>query len=364
MNRIRKRKKRALKVGITTIKQFLYKHPRLNLMQYIIRKKLLSAEACDEMLNMETNPLVVRYRHYGELNKGITIYYICYGANRRKAGYCVLLKTTLLHLAYADRMGFLPVVEWTKDTLYTEEKIINGKCNGFEYFMESPVALTVDEVLKSDLVVCAKYYDFFLNYDSNMQNDGLYEEKEHEIEIMSEMFKKHIKFNETGVKEILNPANELLSRGKCLGVHVRGTDFNKNFNGHPKAISVEKYISQVEEIFSTHSYQYIFLATDEVQTVKKFSEKFGEKLLYYDVLRSENGDSIHYGNSFMRENHKYYLGMEILKDVYTLGQCDGLVAGVSNVSIIARVIKQSTGLKYEDEIIINEGFNNNFHAFH
>lgn len=352
-------------MDITTIKQFLYKHPRLNLMQYIIRKKLLSAEACDEMLNMETNPLVVRYRHYGELNKGITIYHIYFGTkNEQKIGYCCLMKLTLLHLAYADRMGFVPVIEWTKALLYTEKNAVNGKYNGFEYFLRNSSSITVNEVLKSDLVVHSKPQDKFLIYDYRLINTISYEVREHEIEIMSEMFKKYIKFNETGVKEILNPANELLSRGKCLGVHVRGTDFNKNFNGHPKAISVEKYISQIEEIFSTHSYQYIFLATDEVQTVKKISEKFGEKLLYYDVLRSENGDSIHYGNSFKRENHKYYLGMEILKDVYTLGQCDGLVAGVSNVSIIARVIKQSTGLKYEDEIIINEGFNSNFHVFH
>ena len=353
-----------MKINITTVKQYLFRHPRLNLIQYIIRKILPSADACREMLDIEKNPLVVKYRHYGELNRGIVIYHIYFGTkDERKIGYCCMLKHTLLHLAYADRFGFVPVVEWTKAVPYTEKNAVNGKYNGFEYFMENSSTIELDEVLKSDLVVRSKIHDRFLFFDCNMSSTGSYDVGEHEIEIMSEMFKKYIKFNETGMREILNPASELLSKGKCLGVHVRGTDFNNNFNGHPKAISVEKYISQVETIFSENRYQYIFLATDEVQTVEEFREKFGEKLLYYDVLRSENGDSIHYEAVSVRHNNKYYLGMEILKDVYTLGNCYGLVAGFSNVSIIARVIKRSTSLQYEDEIIMNEGFNSNFRLF-
>ncbi len=351
-------------MDIVTIKQYLRNHPRLNLVQYIVRKKILSADACRDMLDMEKNPLVVRYRHYGELNKGTTIYHIYFGTKDvQRMGYCCLLKFTLLHLAYADRMGFVPVIEWTKALLYTEENAVNGKCNGFEYFMENSSNIILDDVLKSDLVVRSKVYDNLLIYDYKMSSTGSYEVGDNKIEIMSQMFKKYIKFNETGVREILNPANELLNQGKCLGVHVRGTDFKRNFNGHPKAVSAEKYISQVEKIFSEHGYQYIFLAADEVQTVKKFREKFGEKLLYYDVLRSENGDAIHYEAVSMRQNNKYYLGMEILKDVYTLGHCDGLVAGFSNVAIIARVIKKSAGLQYEDEIIMNEGFNKSFRIF-
>lgn len=353
-----------MKINITTIKHYMYQHPRLNLIQYVIRKKLPSAQACREMLDMEEDPLIVKYRHYGELNQGITIYHVYFGTkNEQKIGYCCLLKCTLLHLAYADKMGFVPVIEWAKTLPYTEENEVCGKHNGFEYFMENPAGVTVNEVSNSDLVVRAKPQDRFLIYDYRMNNTISYEVGECEIEIMSKMYKKYIQFNEIGEMEIVNPSNKMLSRGKCLGVHVRGTDFNKNFNGHPKAILVEKYISQVEKIFSTERYQYIFLATDEVQTVKKFSEKFGEKLLYYEVFRSENGDAIHYEAISMRRNNKYYLGMEILKDVYTLGHCDGLVAGGSNVSIIARVMKKSSGMLYEDEVILNEGFNSNFHKF-
>lgn len=356
--------KKLVKINFAKVKHCIYNHPRLNLIQYIIRKKLPYADACREMLDMEKNPLVVRYRHYGELNKGITIYHIYFGTkNEQRLGYCCLLKYTLLHLAYADRMGFIPFIEWTKVLPYTEENAVGGKCNGFEYFMNNSSPFVIDDVFKSDLVVCSKPHDRFLIYDYKMSSTGSYEAGEREIEIMSKMFKKYIKFNEIGVREILNPASKLLNRGKCLGVHVRGTDFNKNFDGHPKAISAERYMRQVEQIFSEHRYQYVFLATDEVQTVNKFREKFGERLLYYDVLRSENGDSIHYEAISMRENNKYYLGMEILKDVYTLGHCDGFVAGCSNVSIIARVIKRSTGFQYEDELILNDGFNKNLRVF-
>ena len=40
-----------------------------------------------------------------------------------------------------------------------------------------------------------------------------------------------------------------------------------------------------------------------------------------------------------REQDKYLLGKEILRDVYMLGKCDGLVAGLSSIPIIARAFK-------------------------
>lgn len=357
-------KERILRMNLIALRQYLYNHPRLNLIQYVIRKKLPSVDACREMIDADKNPLNVKYIHYGELNKGITIYHIFFGTKAEEGiGFCCLLKNTLFHLAYADRMGFIPFIEWGKSLPYSEQDSINGEDNSFEYFMLNLSGIELSEILKSDLVVKSKLYDRFLIYDYNM-HDSLYEIGEHEIEILAEMFRKYIRLNEIGIKNIMRPMQELLEKGKYLGVHVRGTDFRKRYDRHPKIVPIEKYIRQIEKIFLSHKYQYIFLATDEISTIEVFRNIFGEKVIYYDAVRSKNGEAVHYELDCDRKYHKYYLGMEILKDVYTLGHCDGLIAGISNVSIMARVIKKSTDLQYEDEIILDEGVNHNFRLYH
>ncbi len=350
-------------MNIATVKQYLRNHPRADLIQYIIRKKLPFAEACREMVSLEKDPLVVKFKHYGNLHKGIIIYHIYFGARgEEKTGYCALLKHTLLHMAYADRMGFTPVVEWANTLPYTEEQAIHGKKNGFEYFLENASGLAIEDIYQSDLVVEAKGHDKFLIYDFSMEI-GSYGAGKREIEIAAKMYAKYIRFNQKGMKAVVKPANELLGKGACLGVHVRGTDFNKQYCGHPKQIPAERFVKQAQAMLASQKYQYIFLATDEVRIVKMFREEFGEKLLFYDVLRSKDGNAVHYEMASTRQHNKYYLGMEILKDVYTLGHCDALLAGTSSVAFIAQVIKKSTGIAYLDKIIIDEGVNQNLHLF-
>ena len=51
------------------------------------------------------------------------------------------------------------------------------------------------------------------------------------------------------------------------------------------------------------------------------------------------------------------LGYEVLRDMYTLASCDGLVAGLSQVSYAARICKRSRNEKYDIEMILNKGIN-------
>ena len=51
------------------------------------------------------------------------------------------------------------------------------------------------------------------------------------------------------------------------------------------------------------------------------------------------------------------LGVEVLRDMYSMAECDGLVAGLSQVSYAARIQKKSMGSEYEDLVILNKGIN-------
>ncbi len=49
-----------------------------------------------------------------------------------------------------------------------------------------------------------------------------------------------------------------------------------------------------------------------------------------------------------RENHHYLLGLEIIRDVYTLAACTGFVCGMSYVSFVVQILKKAKikSLKY------------------
>ena len=57
------------------------------------------------------------------------------------------------------------------------------------------------------------------------------------------------------------------------------------------------------------------------------------------------------------QNHHYRLGYEVLRDMYALAACDGLVAGLSQVVNCARIVKESSGEEYDTLCIINNGIN-------
>ena len=42
-----------------------------------------------------------------------------------------------------------------------------------------------------------------------------------------------------------------------------------------------------------------------------------------------------------RENHHYLLGLEIIRDVYTLAACRGFVCGMSYVGFMVQIIKRA-----------------------
>ena len=47
----------------------------------------------------------------------------------------------------------------------------------------------------------------------------------------------------------------------------------------------------------------------------------------------------------------------MLRDMYTRAACDGLIAGLSQVSYAARIQKKSVGKEYGDLVILDKGIN-------
>ncbi len=78
--------------------------------------------------------------------------------------------------------------------------------------------------------------------------------------------------------------------------------------------------------------------------------------------RSDGNRSVAFSKSDRRCHH-YLLGREIVRDMYTLSLCDGLVAGKSSVSYMSNLYKHSRNEEYEYMHIIDKGNNVNEKQF-
>lgn len=282
-----------------------------------------------------------------------TIYYIDLGVeDARFTGFCALLRHTLQALDFADNIGFLPFVKWGKGIAYYEKELDAETDNVFLYYFQ-PVSHI--EQIEDRQFIRWKYAD--LTY-CTQKNWELYRGTDDEkLKMSAEMFKKYIHLNQKTKEYIYNNIIKIVNNKKILGVHARGTDFNVGYLNHPKAVTSNMYIEKVREIFNGDKYDKIFVATEDVDLLNSFIDAFGDKLLYYDDVFRTSGKSRPHGIHNERPLHHYMLGLEVLRDIYTLAHCEGLVCGLSQVSFAARYVNLALDRKFNDVVIINNGIN-------
>lgn len=266
-------------------------------------------------------------------------------------GFFAEYKRLLNYLYYADFWGFKPYIHFGKEFTYAEEHPVNGTMNPFEYFFEPVVS--AEDMDRYQYYVESREVDWELA--NRLKPVNGYEMSEEYICAMAKISQKYVRWNQSTM-QYLQKAEKLLDGGKILGVHVRLTDFKQNFWGHPVCVSAEEYLEYVKEAIEKHGFEKVFLATDDKETVELFQKEFQNDLLYYsDVVRSTGNVSVAFSKE-ERENHHYRLALEVIRDMYTLSKCQGLIAGKSNVSICA-IIENRRETLYEYIKIIDKGHN-------
>lgn len=305
------------------------------------------------------NPDYLEVHNLGDEYEGQTIYLA--DEQGHNMGFFAELGVTLIKLYFADSRGFTPYVHWGENYLYYEPDGINGEKNAFLHYFK-PVS-TVTDITKAAHVI----YSDMTHYEQvkKLYDAISYDVSEDYINAMARMMKKYIHYNEKTENYLKQEYDRLIGDKKTLGVHFRGTDFRKQYNNHPVAVRIEQEIEKVQELLTKNGYEQIFLATDENEAVAVFKKAFGDRVrVYSDTFRDDGGDdSIAFSHSD-RERHKYKLGMEVLRDQYTLTHCTGLVCGYSNVTFIARIMRRSWFENdFEDYALINNGINHNKNYF-
>lgn len=308
-------------------------------------------------INRENLPLLLEFETRGEGCRGKCVYLI--EENGKGLGYFAEFNTMLMELMYADCFHLQPYVNWGKGFLYYEEEIKDYR-NAFSYFFEPINGSFADEIESAELLTRAKpgQADWI-----QQKYDKGYDLSIPFIKVAAETYRRYIKLNAYTQEKIIAEMNALLHDKRTLAVHYRGTDFKMNYDKHPVCVELEEQIEVVKNALERHSFEQIFLATDDYAAITLYQETFGDTVVFYrDVKRSSDKVSVAFSESD-RQYHHYFLAYEVLRDMLTMSVCDGLIAGVSQVSIATRIAKASRGEEYSYVKIIDKGKNNNYRRF-
>ena len=308
------------------------------------------------------NPDYVYMEHRGDEYVGKTIY-LADEMGSGLMGFFAELGVTLIKLYYADHRGFVPYVSWGDKYLYYEPNGVDGEKNAFlHYFMPVSEIKGIDNA--SHLVLSD---DTHYDWVKAQFNAVSYDVSDEYVDAMADMVRKYIDYNDRTKQYLLEQFQTLVGDKKTIGVHYRGTDFKKAYNNHPVAVRLEQAIEKTRSLLEQNNsyYEQVFLATDDEEAVRAFKDAFGDKLCSYsDVYREDGGDESVAFSTDSREHHKYHLGLEVLRDQYTLTNCDAFICGYSNVSFMTRIMRKAWHPEYfKDYILINNGINHNDNSF-
>lgn len=273
------------------------------------------------------------------------------------AGLMSNLRYTLLCLNWGEILGAIPTVMWSREkSMYYDKGMDSITNNVFEYYFNPVSKIKYESLNNYANVLFVPFWGLFGNYEDLKQNRWFYNEQI--LARCAYVYNKYIKLNDMTRSYIDEQIANLFKHAKrVIGVHVRGTDYALKMKNHPVMIQPKEHVEKVKELLKIGEYDKIFLATDDAGVIELFNNEFQNKLIYYtDTIRSDSIIGVH-STTNNRTLHHYRLGLEVLRDVYTLAQCDALVCGLSNVPYAARYLKMSMDKEYDNIIVLDHGFN-------
>ncbi|MBR1797346.1 MAG: hypothetical protein IJ757_04965 [Clostridiales bacterium] len=293
--------------------------------------------------------------HY---NKDRSVYLVSY--EWEDNGFFAIMRKCLAGCVIAESLGMIPYI-YVENSVYNVPGGYAGINNMFEYYYYPTIDSGIDGILENENCFCASY-DHIMGLNRSLgcfSDKDLYSEYEVTdafLERLAASLKKYFVLKDDVNDYIYNAVNSILGDCKVLGVHYRGTDYSVGMKAHPVSASLEQYVTYIDEALSI-GYEAVFLATDDINALNAFKDRYGDRILFYDdVIRSSGKKGVHL-DKHDRDNDQYYLGLEVLRDMYTLSECEGLVSGLSQVSIFARIMKLSCGYNYDYMKIIDNGIN-------
>ena len=343
---------------------WLKKHPNLHYMIHCLRR--FGDKDYYRFIFNEGYPGLIRIENNGGLYPQKDIFLL--NIEGDKIGLPCYIRYALHALYELGNLNFSVVIKFNDRSMWLQESVkVNGTDNIYEYFFEQPTEVKLAEIGKCYHVYSSNCVSLLTRASMDLgiyKDNGLlaaYEVSEDYISLMGDLYKRNIRFNSYTEKYLEEQLNRIFSNRnhaeKIVGLHLRGTDFGRNYKDHPKAVGIDQYTNMIDKAIKKHGFTKVFIATDDINMLKMVQDRYGEIITFYkDTFRSSGSKNILSIESD-GASPKYKKGLEVLRDIYTLSKCDGLIAGLSHVSILARIMKKSSDKEYEFQRIISNGIN-------
>ncbi|MBT4522193.1 MAG: hypothetical protein HOC23_19510, partial [Halieaceae bacterium] len=136
------------------------------------------------------------------------------------------------------------------------------------------------------------------------------------------------------VKEsILAEAEEFFVRQlqghSVLGVHIRGTDMR-----YAPPVPLERFIEEIDRQLDL-GFDKIFVATDQSQYIEILKQRYNDRLVYFDCLRSTDANN----PMWLAGRSPAQQGKEVLMDALLLSRCAYMLKSPSAVSEFAHYFR-------------------------
>lgn len=268
---------------------------------------------------------------YGKENADKTFYVI--GCSNKNGGLWWQINKVLMHIAYAEDHGYIPVVDLKNhSTQYTEEST-KGKVNVWELFFKQPAGYSLDDISQSKNVIINKM-DSCPAPQYYMGQDTFYDDPVR-LEYFRKLYHKYIKFSDQTKSYLDAEYNRLFKdKGKIIGVLCRGTDYiTLKPKGHPIQPDSSMVIEDVKRAMKEYGANYVFLATEDQDILDDFLKVFGDKLLYIDQHRISKSQMK--GNEYLSDTiaeynkniDPFHRGIQYFSATYLLSICDIYIGG-------------------------------------
>lgn len=268
---------------------------------------------------------------------------------RRPQLYCGMFShqfVMLPYLMWADKNNLSVYFDMENGSSVYREK--DGE-NAWEYFYDQLDGKPDGN--NGTIVSCL--FGLSSNYNLDIGEDAI------EYAEWSRIYNKYIKLNRR-MRFVVEENWERIRRAggskeRILGIKFRGADYkpDKLPKGHYIQLSCDEMINRARLFMERHGYKYIYLSTEEQESLDRFREEFGEEfVLSYDCKLVENyidgAAAVNQAETVGRRK----AGEDYIGTIMCLARCDSLLCSLNSGSIIALIIN---GGKFEHIEIVDRG---------
>lgn len=287
-----------------------------------------------------------RHMAFGDRNPDLTFYIFRAHWQERRNGFFNFFDRVLACCYRARQMGYALLVDMKN--YYTEYAGLEryGTVNVWEDYYVQPSGYTLEEVYQSKNVILSKFDDAQYNYPNLSGAEYFSNRWFFDVyKVLGEMF--WLSPNKILKEHIDTEIKRLGTLKKVLGVLARGTDYvSLKPKKHCIPYNTDLLIRECRNQLLSGEYEYIYIATEDLDILEKFQESFGDKLLFSSQMRiRQNVNKPLMDIKFQRENDGFLRGLEYCVVIHILAKCEGLVANCQCYGVLGAIAINAGGYK-------------------